>query len=378
MTKIAGGTRPGLLFCIKLRRLAYLDWMRGIAVLIMIPCHTFNAFTQLELRKEAAYILSQFIGGMAAPLFLFLAGVTFAFQMEKLDRSGAAWHIRLRTMARRAGYIVLLAYLFRASAMFSTVFSLNLASFWKVDILNSMGVGLVLLSAVTLWPARTRPQFAAVLGLAIASATPLLRAGIPPDWGIPQIRNYLVADPSRFPLFPWSAYLAFGIATGSVLRRVREEMLERTLLWIALGGLVIAWGAQHVSNLSFSLYDSVSFWIDSPALILIRTGLMLLILGAAYVWTEYLVGPRLGWIQAFGRTSLMVYWVHVVLVYGAIGQPWKRQFSIWQTTAVTVLVIALMAGLAYARLWQKEWTAARATARDSDGPRESLKSPRVA
>jgi uncharacterized membrane protein len=47
--------------------------MRGLAVVIMIQCHTFNSFTRLDLR-EGAYVLTQFIGGMAAPLFLFMAG----------------------------------------------------------------------------------------------------------------------------------------------------------------------------------------------------------------------------------------------------------------------------------------------------------------
>ena len=60
--------------------------MRGLAILIMIECHTFNSFTRLDLRDGGPYILTQFIGGMAAPLFLFMAGMTMAFQMESLDR----------------------------------------------------------------------------------------------------------------------------------------------------------------------------------------------------------------------------------------------------------------------------------------------------
>src|SRR5260370_42598991 len=60
--------------------------MRGLAILIMIECHTFNSFTRLDLREGGPYILTQFIGGMAAPLFLFMAGMTMAFQMGILDR----------------------------------------------------------------------------------------------------------------------------------------------------------------------------------------------------------------------------------------------------------------------------------------------------
>ena len=34
------------------------------------------------MRGGGPYVLSQFVGGMAAPLFLFMAGMTFAFQMD--------------------------------------------------------------------------------------------------------------------------------------------------------------------------------------------------------------------------------------------------------------------------------------------------------
>jgi len=67
-------------------RLPFLDWMRGLAVLIMFECHTFNSFARLDVRNGGPYVLSQFVGGMAAPLFLFMAGMTFGFQMESLER----------------------------------------------------------------------------------------------------------------------------------------------------------------------------------------------------------------------------------------------------------------------------------------------------
>ena len=56
-------------------RLPYLDWFRGLAVLVMIVCHVFNSFTRPDLRKSDVYLLSQYVGGLAAPLFLFIAGI---------------------------------------------------------------------------------------------------------------------------------------------------------------------------------------------------------------------------------------------------------------------------------------------------------------
>ena len=53
-----------------MKRFPFLDWMRGLAVLIMIQCHVFNSFAVQSVRDGGPYVLSQFVGGMAAPLFL--------------------------------------------------------------------------------------------------------------------------------------------------------------------------------------------------------------------------------------------------------------------------------------------------------------------
>jgi len=335
--------------------------MRGFAVLLMIPSHTFHAFTRPELRGESAYILSQFVGGMAAPLFLFLAGVTFAFQMDKLDQKGAGPRERLAALTRRGAYILGLAYLFRLSNAATQLPAIDWAGLWKVDILNCMGVALIAMSAATLWPAVTRPRLFLLAGTAIACAAPLVSAW---DWrGVPiPVSEYFVPNRVRFPLFPWSAYVAFGAAAGLVLRRSDAERLERLMQWGALGGFAVAFSAQNFANLPYSLYPRVDFWIDSPALIFIRTGLILIIAGGAWLWTERIARPRAGWVQRFGRTSLLVYWVHVVLVYGVLWKVWGQRLSVGGAAGATVLVTGAMAGLSRFRLWvaQRQRSAALA------------------
>ena len=60
------------------RRLGYLDWLRGWAVLIMIEAHLFDAWTRPEDKAREAYGLLMVLGGMGAPGFLFLAGAGVA------------------------------------------------------------------------------------------------------------------------------------------------------------------------------------------------------------------------------------------------------------------------------------------------------------
>src|SRR5579883_2793689 len=111
----------------------------------MIQCHVFNCFTRPDLRESGAYILSQFVGGMAAPLFLLLAGVTLAFQMDGQDRRQPCAGRRCLAALRRAGYILGIAYLFRLS---NWIFSSPLppvSALLRVDILNCMGFAMAIL-----------------------------------------------------------------------------------------------------------------------------------------------------------------------------------------------------------------------------------------
>ena len=53
-------------------RRAYLDWMRGIAVLCMIEWHVLDSWTVVPGRGGLTWTVITIIGGTAAPLFLFL------------------------------------------------------------------------------------------------------------------------------------------------------------------------------------------------------------------------------------------------------------------------------------------------------------------
>lgn len=344
-----------------MKRLPFLDWTRGLAVVIMIQCHTFNCYTDRALRDSGPYVLTQFIGGMAAVLFLFLAGITFSFQMDRLDARGTPARERLNTLLRRAGYILVIAYLFRLSNSLFSMPTPGWKVLLKVDILNCMGVGMAALSVLGLWRPQRRPHAAAIVGLAIASAAPLLSAA---DWsGVPvPVRDYLVPNPKMFPLFPWSAYLAFGIAAGTILRRLPQDRLERTMQWAVLAGFGLIFGAQYFSNIPYSLYHNAQFWVDSPALIIIRVGICLVTLAIAYLWTMYVAAPGWSWVGTLGKTSLMAYWVHVMVVYGWIFEAWKGRLTLAQTALMTVAITAAMVALGEARLRWRERRAVRVAA----------------
>lgn len=348
--------------------------MRGLAIVIMIQCHAFNSFTRLDLREGGPYLLSQFVGGMAGPLFLFLSGMTLAFQMDSLDRREPNRGRRWLSSLRRGGYILGIAFAFRVTNWVASLPHADTHDLTKVDILNCMGVGLMALSVAAVFEVKGRARFAAAAGLAIAAAAPLVSA-MPWNHTPLLVREYLAPDslPGHFAFFPYAAYIGFGVAAGSIVKSTAAGRFERLMQWSVLIGLALVFTGQYVSNLPYSLYRNSSFWTDSPALTVIRAGISLLLMAGAYLWTEYCVGAGWSWMRCLGRNSLMVYWVHFSLVYGDPAKRLQRVLSIPQTAFATAGVILLMVALSAAWIRWKErraerWKAATTVANRSVQP----------
>ena len=336
-------------------RLRYLDWTRGIAALIMLQGHTFHSFTRMDLREQGPFVLSQFLGGIAPAIFLFLTGATMAFRMDSDERKGLTPVARMLSALSRARYLLLIAFLFRIQLWaFSWPWS-QMSAVLKVDVLNCMALAGAALSLLALFRTADRARFGVTLGLAIAVAGPVVSQL---DWsGVPSlVKNYLAPDYMFFSFFPWAAFFAFGLSAGSVIRMLRDDQMDRAMQWAALlgGGLIV--GGRYFSELPYSLYAKSEFWLDSPALVVIKLGVLLWILAFAFVWTRYAVGQNWSMVAQFGTTSLLVYWVHIELVYGRWLGAWKESLDNTQVTALSVLVIALMLGLSVLRTASRKWT----------------------
>jgi uncharacterized membrane protein len=323
------------------RRLLYLDWIRGFAALIMLQGHVFHSFIRNDLRQGNLYVFSQFIGGLPPAVFLFLTGVTFAFLMHSQERKGVTPGRRLLGSLQRAGYLFLLAFAFRLQLWAFSWGQSPTSDIFRVDVLNCMGFALALMSVMSLFTTVDRVRLCAILGLVIACASPLVSQI---QWGDAPwlLKSYVAPDHLFFGFFPWAAYVAFGLSFGSLLRIIDEEQLPNAMLWIGLGGLIAAFGAHTFSNLGISLYTKSDFWLDSPLLVLIKLGVILIAVPFAFLWHRQLSAQRWSWIRQFGVTSLLVYWVHIELVYGRWLGMWKESLSVEQTLMAAVGVIALM------------------------------------
>jgi uncharacterized membrane protein len=327
-------------------RRGYIDWLRGLAVVIMIEAHTLDSWTAMPWRGTKAYWWGQLIAGMSAPLFLFLAGVSVSMAAGSRLRRGASVLDASLTLQKRGWQILLLALLFRIQSFIVSPGS-TLYGILKVDILNVMGPAIA--AAALVWGLAGRRRVRQIVCLAavacaVSLVTPLVRTA---DWlaPLPDVLEAYLRPPtgrSTFTFFPWSGFVFAGAALGVLLDASSSERAERRLnVWFAAVGVIIAAIALGSSYLP-SMYPESRFWTTSPSFYFIRIGLLIAVIPAAYVWGVRPTAERFSPLQQFGRTSLFVYWIHVELVYGFISTPLHKNLSLVQWFIAYALFTGLM------------------------------------
>jgi hypothetical protein len=325
-------------------RLGYLDWVRGLAAVVMLQGRVFDSFLRTDLHGSGAFTVSQFAGGMPPAVFLFLLGITFAFLMDSQERKGVSPAARWRTGMKRAGYLFAVAFLFRLQLWAFATGQSPWTDLLRVDVLNCMGFALLVFAAMAFFRTAERIRLCAILGFAIAVASPVVSglegAGLP--W---IVHGYLLPDHLLFGFFPWAAYVAFGMSAGSILRIARTDQIPTVMQWFAWGGLAMAFSAYTFSGMGISIYAKSDFWLNSPALVLIKVGVVLILIAFAWIWNVQRPVQSWSWVRQFGLSSLLVYWVHVELIYGRALGALKGFLTVPETVLAAALTILLMLGL---------------------------------
>ena len=203
-----------------LSRRPYVDWARGLAVLIMIEAHTLDAWTRPADRSTYWFQRLTMLGGFAAPLFLWLAGLSLVLAAGRTYGRSGSRATATNAVVRRGTEIFILAFLFRLQAFVVSPGSWPITIF-RVDILNIMGPAIACAGLV--WGASRGSKSAAtscaVLAIGIAMLTPMVRTAhwvdVFPLWVQWHIRPF--GDHTTFTFFPWSGFVFAGAAVGSLL-----------------------------------------------------------------------------------------------------------------------------------------------------------------
>ena len=326
----------------------YLDWLRGVAVVAMVLAHVTDSWTRDADRASESYYVVAFIAGVASPLFLFLAGIATAMSAASKAR-GAGSHYTGAIIARRRGWeIFLLGLVFRLQAQLLGMGPLD--NMLKVDMLNIMGLSMVAASYLWQTSERLRPRLAmfAIAAAAAALVTPIVRdltwlAALPDP-----LEAYLrpAGSYAAFSIFPWAAFLLAGVIVGDLVDAVRQTPARHVLLQNSLAiaggaGVMLAWFASFQP----AIYESSSFWHDSPTFFFIRLGLVTLLVPLSWVLEQLLPARVIQPLATMGRSSLFVYWIHVEMVYGVVAEPIKRTMPLWLSLTSTALLSLALYGL---------------------------------
>ena len=354
-------------------RLGYIDWLRGLACVLMFQTHGYDAWLGGPARNSRFFIWSQLGGTFPAPLFLFLAGISVAIVTDKLFKKGLSAGEIAKTTIGRGAEIFGLGLLFRLQEFAISLGWAPWSDLFRVDILNTIGVSIMLMGGMC-WivlgvnEARvagkgTRPcarlvTSAVVSTLALSAVTPLLWTTWRPrflPWELETyingVHNLSQPQPWLFPIFPWTAFAFAGLAVGLLLMSQSAKKLGAyTFLLIGSSGVVLISASKFLDSRRFQLYPIYDYWHTSPNFFMARVGMILLLTTFAYGWCRWGLGRR-GWspLIQLGSTSLLVYWVHIELVYGRFSILPRRGESILGASAGLATIFLLMLALSLLR-----------------------------
>ncbi|RPH37751.1 DUF1624 domain-containing protein [bacterium] len=355
----------------KPKRLDFIDLLRGWAVIIMIETHVLNATLLPSLRLELPFKILDFINGLVAPAFLFASGLAYAVVTRRKLHDYLSFGPPLLKQLWRLLFILIIGYGLHIPKFYFHHLMYEAGeeawhAFFQVDVLQCIAVSLLTLQILLLVLRSERRLYMVTAGLtaAIIIASPLV-------WGvdfwtifpIPLAEYFNGRHFSGFPLFPWSAFLFAGALMGySYLQAgggsapanlpAKAPFMKR-VAWVGLGLVLLSFPLHPLGAMIYPVYD---YWKSSPGFYMLRLGLVLLLCAGAFAF-EYRrgVSPR-SIVTLIGRESLLVYTVHLMLIYGNYGSGHfadhvHLSYGYGEVLAVSLVLFVLMYLLAWT--WSK-------------------------
>jgi uncharacterized membrane protein len=344
----------------RIARIDAVDWLRGLAVVLMIETHLYGYWTSPAAQATALFRDTRWLGGFPFRMFLFMAGVSMAIKFEAQIARGVERRVMVRGAVKRGFEILVLAYLFRLQEYL-------LSWFWdwrdllRVDILNCIAASMMV-AAPLVAPRGGRPQYAITLALvaALVAVGPIIGpGGHVPAWVPAHLAAYVVGHDrmAAFPLIPPMAWTLAGIAIGHWLVRQNRDARSLTRAFLVCGavGLAMVGGVKLVRSIDPTIirYPSEVAQQMGPGTFFYRLGWIGVMALVGHGVTRLWPPPRFSVMRVFGQTSLLVYWVHVELVYGLLFKHFANRLSMAQATVAFVLMTAAMLALSLWRL--KYW-----------------------
>jgi acyltransferase len=337
------------------QRIQFLDFMRGFAVVVMVMGHSIDSVLTLEVRMSESFRLYDAVRGFTAPIFLFVSGYAFIVATERRWQEFLSFS---RPLARRL--LKILSLLCIGYALHVPFFSLNkllhntspeeYAQLFEADVLHCVAASIFLLQLI-MTIARTPRSFALTLiglGATIVLATPFV-------WQVdfaalisPVVAPYLNGRSlTIFPLFPYTAFVFAGASVGHFFLIAHDRRREREFFrkLVVIGSIAILCGLV-CDLVPWEILPPHDYWKSSPDLFLIRCGAIFIITDVFYS-LKRLPSPVAKNLITLGQASLLVYAVHLLVVYGSAANDGLMQWigqslAYYQAALVGVGMLLIM------------------------------------
>jgi len=305
-----------------MKRLASVDVMRAVAILLMVQVHFVENLSPRLPSSAALYDLSGILGMLPAPTFAFLVGLSLWLWLQRETARGRGESELSKVVVRRG------LFLFGAGLAFAVAVWLPEEVFdW--DILTLLGASTLILCSLRRLSPRVLVGLAA---LALLVSPPLRTAtGYASHWAWGEyIHQFTMRDvvlgfllQGYFPLLPWIVFPLVGFATGR--HCLGEGSGERLRGWgmpavgLGLMGLA-ALGSGLNRHLPWAVrryVGEITFYPASTTFVVGAVGLTLLAFWALYRLLDDRrtppEGAALTFLGRYSRFSLTTYIVHHVV-----------------------------------------------------------------
>jgi uncharacterized membrane protein len=331
-----------------MKRLVYLDMLRGIAILLMVVDHAYDWWLDAAGQSSTLGSVHRVLGALAAPLFIALVGMGLALSGQRSERAGQARHAVARRLLRRGGTLILWGYALNLLVFYT---GQNPADIWAVDVLHTIGL-CIWFSIPLLW---APPLVVAVCALLVAALGQTAGQRALPVW----LAAYLTGTGGigYFPLALWLPYCYTGLVMGKWIGETRRP--GRLMAVLAAAGLLAllaaalmppAWGYRHPRPAFTAFALAVLLWLTSG--LWFCTGQR----GTA--------GPLARALRDLGVSSLLLYAFHHLVGYRLLwllgwvkGRSWRGEYGVLGPVQATILLaglVGLMLVVARLRLrWQR-------------------------
>jgi uncharacterized membrane protein len=337
-------------------RLAFLDLLRGSAILFMIETHAFNTMLLPSLKASHWFRYLTFVNGLVAPSFLFVSGWVFAVASGRKLDALRCWGPVFRKQLGRILLIWGLGYaLHFPFYSYSRTKALARPDDWlrfcQMDILQCIAVGLLLLlmGRIFIKSSRSFEQILLASSILVVFSSPFLgQIDFLAMMPMPLALYFQEQSFSYFPLFPWLGFMLLGGLGGVVHTRAAASGNERRLVGslglvaveLVLAGIVF-WEIPHW------IPHASSRVTVNPFFFLMRLGCVTMLLVAC--WHYALKCPHGGkFVREISRESLLVYVLHILIIYRlswnnqSLSSLYRGSLNLWESSALVLLLALLM------------------------------------